>query len=111
MPLIISNKDKYKKLLEVSDPKKVLENAKKYFNDPNIELYISNSKLNKYMIYDDNMKKINFGSIKYQDYTYTNDPIKRERYLKRSANIHGSWRDNKYSRNNLSRFLLWNANE
>jgi hypothetical protein len=51
--LIYSNKDKYEELIKVSNPKKVIENAIKYFNDPNIEIYLSPSKNKKYMIYDD----------------------------------------------------------
>ena len=39
--LIYSDKDKYEELLKVSNPKKVIENAIKYFNNPNIEIYLS----------------------------------------------------------------------
>lgn len=108
MTLHINDRKKYELLLTVSNPEKVLQNAIKYFNNPNIELYISNGKQNKYMVYNDNMKKINFGSIRYQDNSYHNDPIRRERYLKRANNIKGNWKDNKYSPNNLSINLLWN---
>lgn len=108
MSFHINDKEKYKELLEVSNPKIVLKNAKKYLGN-DVELYVSSSKQYKYNILDDRDRKINFGSIKYQDFTKHNDPIKRENYLKRSAGIKGDWKDNKYSKNNLSRILLWNA--
>ena len=38
---------KLSKLLEVSDPQKVIQNAKKYFNDPNIKVYLSPEKNKK----------------------------------------------------------------
>jgi hypothetical protein len=43
--LIYSNKDKYEELIKVSNPKKVIENAIKYFNDPNIEFYYHRQKI------------------------------------------------------------------
>ena len=52
------DKDKYEQLLKVSNPQKVIENAIKYFNDPNIEIHLSTFKNKKYMIINkDNMKK------------------------------------------------------
>lgn len=104
-----TDKNKYEELLKVSDPKKVVNNAIKYFDDPNIKIYLSSSKNYKYMIYDNNLKKVNFGSIHYSDFTRNNCKDRRENYLKRSEGIKGNWRDNKYSKNNLSRILLWNA--
>ncbi len=46
------DKDKYEELLKVSNPKKVVENAIKYLNDPDIVLYISTHKIRSicYMI-------------------------------------------------------------
>jgi len=43
----------------------------------------------------------------YEDNTKSQDPIRRENYLKRTANIKGNWKENKFSPNNLSRNLLW----
>jgi hypothetical protein len=106
-----SNKDKYQELLKVSNPDKVVINAIKYFKDPNIKVYLSSSKSYKYMIYDDNLKKVNFGSIEYSDFTKHNNMERRENYLKRSDGIRGNWRDNYYSKNNLSRALLWDSME
>ena len=106
---IIHDKDKYEQLLKVSNPKKVIENAIKYFNDPNIEINLSTVKNKKYMIINmDTMKKVHFGHIDYQDFTKHQDLQRREAYLNRAYNIRGKWMENKYSPNNLSIALLWN---
>lgn len=104
------DKDKYQQLLKVSNPQKVVENAIKYFNDPNIQVYLSTHKNKKYMVVNkDNMHKVNFGDIRYSDFTKKHNDIKRrEAYLNRAYNIRGNWIDNKYSRNNLAINLLWN---
>jgi hypothetical protein len=52
-------------------------------------------------------KWIHFGAIPYEDYTKHKDQERRERYLNRAENIKGSWRQNKYSPNNLAIHLLW----
>ena len=104
-----TDKNKYEELLKVSDPNKVVNNAIKYFDDPEIQIFLSSSKNYKYMIYDNNLKKVNFGDIRYSDYTHHNNNERRENYLKRSEGIRGNWRDDKFSKNNLSRVLLWNA--
>lgn len=102
------DKEKYEQLLKVSDPQKVITNAIKYFNDPNIELNLSTLKNKKYMIINkDNMKKVHFGHLDYQDFTKHNDLKRREAYLNRAYNIRGNWMNNKYSPNNLAIHLLW----
>ena len=102
------DREKYEQLLKVSNPQKVIENAIRYFNDPYIELYLSTLKNKKYMIINkDNMKKVHFGHIDYQDFTKHNDLKRREAYLNRAYNIRGKWMDNKYSPNNLAINLLW----
>ena len=105
--LIYSNKDKYEELLKVSNPKKVIENAIKYFNNPNIEIYLSPLKTKKYMIYDDKLHKVHFGHINYSDYTKHQDEERRDAYLRRANNIRGKWRDNIFSPNNMAINLLW----
>lgn len=105
--LIFTDTKKYNELLKVSNPDKVIQNAKKYFNDPNIEIYLSPSKNKKYMIFTDNYRKKHFGDIRWADFTITDDMDRRTRYLNRAANIPGNWRDDKYSPNNLSINLLW----
>jgi len=103
-------KDKIEQLLKVSNPKEVIKKAQQYFNNPDIKVYLSNRKNKKYAIYDPNIKKlVHFGQMDppMEDFTYHNDPQRRERYLKRASNIKGNWKDNKYSSNNMSMHILW----
>ena len=109
-------KGKLEQWLRVSNPEKVIENAKHYFNDPNIKVFLSTSKNSKYAIYDPiNKKLVHFGNIDYYDYTKHQDPTRRENYLKQALNIKGNWRDNPYSPNNMAVTqavnLLWNWNK
>lgn len=99
---------KMDELLKVSNPEKVLENARYYFNDPNIKIYISSHKKSKYSIYDPiNDKMVHFGHIDYKDYTRHQDKQRQQNYLLRASNMKGNWKNNPYSRNNLSIHLLW----
>lgn len=107
----MEDKDEYQKmnqLLKVSNPQKVLENARLYFNDPNIKLYVSSRKKSKYAIYDPiNKKLVHFGHIDYEDFTKHQDKTRQKNYLLRASNMKGNWRNNPYSANNLSIALLW----
>jgi hypothetical protein len=101
-------KDKLEQLSRVSNPKKVIENAQRYFNDPDVRIYLSTRKNSKYAIYDPkNDKLVHFGNIDYYDYTKHQNEERRENYIKRASNIRGNWRDNPYSPNNLAINLLW----
>jgi len=61
------------------------------------------------MILNPNTNKfVYFGQMGYEDFTKHKDEKRRENYLKRTANIRGKWKENPYSKNNLSRCLLWN---
>jgi hypothetical protein len=101
-------KQKLEDLIKVSNPKKVIENAQTYFNNPNIKIYLSNHKYKKYSITDPiKGKLVHFGDIRYSDFTQTNDKNKQEAYLKRAMKIKGDWHDNKYSPNSLAINLLW----
>lgn len=102
------NDPKYKQLIEVSNPKKVAQNAREYFNDDKIKVYISNNKNKKYFIYHpETKKKVNFGDIHYADFTLHNDTERQANYLKRANAIRSNWRIDKYSANNLAIHLLW----
>jgi len=94
---------------QYSNPKVVFKNAKKYLGkDVNIQL--SNKPVKKYMVLNPNTNKwVYFGQNGFEDYTKHKDEKRRENYLKRTANIRGNWKDNPYSSNNLSRYILWNA--
>ena len=105
--LIYSNNEKYAELLRVSNPERVIENAIKYFNDPNIEVYLSPAKNKKYMIFTPDYKKRHFGNIDYSDYTKHLNTERREAYLRRATKIRGKWKDDPYSPNSLSINLLW----
>ena len=98
---------KYNKLITVSNPSKVIQNANNYLGKGKYELFISDNKDKKYMIITPDNKKVHFGSIAYEDYTKHNDDIRRKSYLARASNIKGDWKNNKYSPNLLSQNLLW----
>lgn len=94
-------------LYKVSDPIIAQENAYKYLGR-NATLYKSSQKSKKYAIFNENGKAIHFGDINHQDFTKHGNLQRRINYLCRSKNIKVDWKDNPYSRNNLSRYILWN---
>jgi hypothetical protein len=96
------------KICEVSNPKMVLKQLEKYYGDE-VDLYLSTSKNKKYMVFNEDGKKVHFGSILYQDYTKHKDKKRRKNYLKRASNIKGNWRQNPFSPNMLSIILLWDG--
>jgi hypothetical protein len=99
-------------LLKVSNPKIVIKNAQKYFNNPNIKVYLSTRKDKKYSIINPKTNKfIHFGQMHppMEDFTFHSNLQRRDNYLARTANIRGSWKNDKYSANNLARILLWDA--
>ena len=99
--------EKIKQLNEKSNMEIAQLKAFEYLGN-DAKLYVSSRKNKKYMIYDPNINKwIHFGDIRYKDFTYTGDNVKRRNYLQRSANIKGNWKDNLYSPNNLSINILW----
>jgi len=90
-----------------SNPKIVLKKAKEYLGN-NVIIFKSIRPNKKYMVYNPETEKfVYFGAMKYEDFTKHKDEERRENYLKRSSNIKGDWKDNKYSPNNLSRNILW----
>ena len=110
--MIEKSHPRYELVSSVSDPIIVQRNADKYLGRNNYELFISNSKGYKYTIVrNDNGRKINFANSNYYDYSKTNDEKKRNAYLARSEKIRGDWKSNKWSRNWLSRNLLWNSGD
>ena len=95
-------------ILNWSNPFEVKMNAIKYLGK-DIPLYYSTRKDKKYMVISPDNKLVYFGAFGMEDYTKHQDEKRRKNYLKRTANIKGDWATNKYSPNNLSRHLLWNA--
>ncbi len=99
---------KKQQLLKVSNPQTVQNKAKQYLNDSTIKVNVSKSKNKKYSIINpENNKIINFGDIRYTDFTRHHDEKRRQSYLSRAKNIKGNWKNDKYSPNNLSIHLLW----
>ena len=92
---------------DFSNPDTVKKKLKKLY--PEIkEFGLSKVKYKKYYIINpDNNKIVNFGDIRYEDFTTHQDKERRLRYLNRATNMKGNWKDNKYSANNLSINLLW----
>ena len=98
--------DKYQQLLTVSNPDIVTRRLEEYL--PGTQLYMSNQKYKKYAIHHPATNRlINFGDIRYQDYTFHKDEDRRRRYHQRALGIKGNWKSNPYSSNLLSLRLLW----
>ena len=106
MPIVL-NDELYNFVRQFSNPEVVYKKAKKYLGN-DVQIKLSDKPLKKFMVYDPNLKKwVYFGQIGFQDFTKHLDPIRRENYLRRTANMRGNWKKNKYSANNLSRNILW----
>jgi hypothetical protein len=97
-----------KTLKKVSNPTTVTRKAKQIYGT-GVKIVESRAKGKKYALIKPDGKRINFGSIDYEDYTKHKNATRRDNYLKRSAGIKGDWKGNKYSANLLSRRLLWDG--
>jgi hypothetical protein len=105
------NTDKYNQILEISDPLKVIKNAIKYLNDPDIIINISTQKNQKYMICNPHtMTKIHFGEMHIIDYTKHKNSGIREEFIRTRNNLrcNTDWKDKKYHTKSLNINLLWN---
>ena len=90
-------------ICEVSDPELVLKQLEKYYGD-HVDLYLSSSKNKKYMVYNEDGKKIHFGDLRFSDYTKTKNKLKRDSFRNRNK----KWKDaDKYTPAHLSYYLLW----
>jgi hypothetical protein len=85
----------------------VKQYAKKYGYDPD-KIKPSKAKGKKWA-YESPNGIVNFGAKGMEDYTVHRDLKRRESYDKRSKNIKGDWKNNKFSPNNLSRRILWDV--
>ena len=91
------------RICEVSNPEVVLKQLKKYYGD-DVDFYLSSSKHKKYMVFDEQGKKVHFGSILYQDYTNHQDEKRRDSFRNRNRR----WADaDKYTPAHLSYYLFW----
>jgi hypothetical protein len=85
----------------------VLKNAKSYLGN-DVIILPSTRKNKKLMIINPYNKYVHFGDKRYKDFTQDNkNKDRQQNYLKRSSNIKGNWKNNKYSPNNLSMNILW----
>jgi hypothetical protein len=91
-----------------SNPAEAKRRAEEYLGS-DIEIRPSTKKGKKYMVNKPNGGVVHFGQMGYEDFTKHRDPERRDNYLKRTANIKGNWRSDKFSPNNLSRNILWGA--
>ena len=60
---IDKNHPKYKQLILVSNPTKVIKNANSYLGKNNYEIFISNNKDKKYLIITPEGQRVHFGNI------------------------------------------------
>jgi hypothetical protein len=88
--------------------------ASKWGYDTNNINFSNDGKHKLYIITPDN-KIIRFGHIDYDDYILFflkgDDTARQHRnlYLNRTKNMLGQWKNDAYSKNNLSRRILWNS--
>jgi len=96
-----------KTLKKYSNPVLAQKKAYKYLGKT-AKLYPAKNPQKKYSIYDPYEKKwVEFGQIGYENFTKHKNKARRKNYLTRTASMRGNWKKNKYSRNNLSRKILW----
>jgi len=93
--------DKLEQVKKVSDPTEVQKKGK----EAGVAVFLSNSKRHKYAIYHPETDKIvNFGDMKYADFTKTGDEERRKAFQKRNH----KWENApKYSSAWLSWHLIW----
>lgn len=104
---MMSIKEKVELLLQKSNPTTAQVKAVRYLGKEAI-LFPSPLKFKKYRIKDPvNKKWVDFGDIRYEDYTKHQNEERRKSYLKRAGNMTGDWASNPYSANNLSINILW----
>ncbi len=84
----------------------VIKNAKSYLGN-DVIILPSTRKNKKFMIMNPNNKEVRFEDKRYEDFTQHKNKDRQQNYLKRSSNIKGNWKNNKYSPNNLSMNILW----
>ncbi len=106
MPIIVDT-ERFFKANNFSNPKIVFKKAREYLGK-DVIIRLSDKAKKKYMVFNhDTRKWVYFGQVGYEDFTKHGDQLRRENYLRRTENIKGNWKENKYSPNNLSRNILW----
>ena len=88
---------------EVRNPKLVLKQLKKYYGD-DVDLYLSSSKNKKYMVFNEDGKKVHFGDLRFSDWTKHKDKQKRNNFRNRNKR----WADaDIFTPAHLSYYILW----
>ena len=96
-----------KDIYKYSSPRIAQKMAYKYLGKT-AKLYPATNATKKYSIFDKKRNVwVNFGQMKYEDFTKHKNKTRRRNYLTRSKSIKGDWKRNRYSANNLSRNILW----
>lgn len=98
---------KYDELNKYTNINKAQKKSTKIFKEAGT-LYISEKKNKKFKIYDTIYNKwVHFGAMGYEDFNKHNDKERQYNYLRRATNIKGDWKENPFSRNNLSIYINW----
>jgi hypothetical protein len=97
--------EKYNMLLTKSNPERVYQKFVEFGLDRFSTIEISPNKNKKYVVQlKSNGKKIHFGDIRYQDFTFHQDEIRRDNFMRRNHR----WADAEvFTSMWLSFFLLW----
>ena len=93
-------------LSDFSNRKEATKKAKQYLGN-DVKLKPSTRQSKKYMVETPDGKLVHFGQMGYADFTKHKNDRRRDAYLKRSTNIKGNWKKDKYSPNNLAIHILW----
>ena len=97
---------KASEIRKYSNPTEVYRKASKYLGKT-AKIELSPKRDKKYMVITPDGRKVHFGQMGYQDYSFHRNKTRRKNYLTRSGKIKGDWAKDKYSANNLARRLLW----
>lgn len=99
--------NKLREIYKWSNPEEAQKRAYEYLG-PNTHLKLSSRKDKKYMVLNPyTLKYVHFGQIGYEDFLKHKNLLRRYNYIRRASNMHGNWRENPYSANNLSINILW----
>jgi hypothetical protein len=98
--------NEYDAIWDYSNPLKAQQKAFKIYG-ANAILYRSQKKDKKYSIKAPDGKMVSFGQMGFEDHTKHGDPVRQMKFLNRTSNYRGNWKENPYSPNNLSRRILW----
>ena len=92
-----------KEIYKFSDPERVQQLANQYLGY-GVQVYLSNKKDKKYLVFNPSGAKVHFGQMGFQDFTKHKDTKRRDLFKKRNA----KWaKASKWSPAYLAYYLLW----